>query len=97
MTPESNGPLIDNRASHRFELPIEGGGLAVAYYRLEGDRVLLTHTEVPEQFSGRGIGTKLARAVFDAVRASGRRVVPICSFMRAFAARHPEDADLIAD
>lgn len=89
--------LIDNVAMHRFELPIEGGDYAAAYYRIEGDKVILTHTEVPFEYSGRGIGSRLAKGVFEAIRASGRRIVPRCPFMGAFAAKHPEYADLITD
>lgn len=89
--------LIDNVAMHRFELPIEGDDYAAAYYRIDGDKVILTHTEVPFAYSGRGIGSRLAKGVFEAIRASGRMIVPRCPFMGAFAARHPEYADLITD
>jgi predicted GNAT family acetyltransferase len=89
--------VIDNPARHRFELPIEGEDeVAAAYYRVEHDHVVLTHTEVPQRLSGRGIGSRLAQGVFDAVRASGRKVVLRCPFMGAFAARHPEHSDLVA-
>lgn len=58
--------VTENSAEHRFELPIDGGGddIAVAYYRIEDGRVILTHTAVPQQFSGQGIGSQLARGVF---------------------------------
>lgn len=67
--------VIDNPDQHRFELPIGEGEIAVAYYRIEGERIILTHTQVPQQFSGQGIGSRLARGVFDAIRASGRKAV----------------------
>lgn len=88
--------VIDNPAEHRFELAIEGSDApAVAYYRVDGDRILLTHTEVPQAAAGRGIGSRLAAGVFETIRASGRKVVPKCPFMGAFAARHPEYSDLV--
>ena len=31
----------------RFEMPLGGGALAVAYYKVEDGRVVLLHTEVP--------------------------------------------------
>ena len=89
--------VVDNPAMRRFELAIEGSEEpAVAYYRVEGDRVILTHTEVPQAFSGRGIASRLATGVFDLIRSSGRKVVPQCPFMGEFAARHPEFADAIS-
>jgi uncharacterized protein len=88
--------VIDNPANHRFELPIEGEEeIAAAYYRIENGRVVITHTEVPQQFSGQGIGSRLARGVFEAIRASGRKAVLKCPFMSAFAARHPEYSDIV--
>ena len=88
--------LIDNVAMHRFELPLDKEGvIAAAYYRVDGDKVVLTHTEVPPEYGGRGIGSRLARGVFEAIRASGRKIVPQCPFIGTFAARHPEYADLI--
>ena len=47
--------VIDNTDQHRFELPIEEGEIAAVYYRVEDGRVVLIHTEVPQQFSGQGI------------------------------------------
>jgi predicted GNAT family acetyltransferase len=90
--------VTDNRAKHRFELSIDGSGddNAAAYYRIEDDRVILTHTEVPQQFSGQGIGSQLARGVFDAIRATGRMAVLRCPFMAAYYARHPEYSDIVA-
>lgn len=89
--------VIDNPAESRFELPIDGGDgdIAAVYYRMEADRLILTHTEVPYQFSGQGIGSQLARGVFDAIRASGRKAVLRCSFMGAYYARHPEYSDIV--
>lgn len=41
----------DNPVEHRFELPLEGTHeVAAAYYRVDGDSIVLTHTIVPERF-----------------------------------------------
>ena len=86
----------DNPAERRFELAIDGSHeSAAAYYRLQGERLTLTHSIVPERFSGQGIGSKLARGVFELLRASGRKAVLRCPFMAAYYARHPEYADIV--
>lgn len=86
----------DNSAERRFELAIDGSHeVAAAYYRLQGERVTLTHTIVPEHFAGQGIGSKLARGVFEFQRASGRKAVLRCPFMAAYYVRHPEYADVV--
>ncbi|WP_315927979.1 GNAT family N-acetyltransferase [Mesorhizobium sp. SP-1A] len=86
--------IVDNHSMNRFELPV-GDATAVAYYRIENGRVVLVHTEVPQELSGQGIGTRLAKGVFEAIRASGRRVIAKCPFMAAFASRHPEYLDMV--
>jgi predicted GNAT family acetyltransferase len=86
--------VVDNPSEHRFELPI-GGALAVAYYHEAGGRIVLTHTEVPQELSSRGIGSKLARGVFEHLRRRGARVVTKCPFMAAYGARHPEYAAML--
>lgn len=79
-----------NSAMHRFELPLDGGAIAVSYYKEEDGRVILLHTEVPQELSGQGVGSRLAHAVFESLRADGRRVIAKCPFMAAYAVRHPE-------
>jgi uncharacterized protein len=89
--------VTENAAQHRFELPIEGSdAIAGAYYREEDGNLVLTHTEVPSEFSGHGIGTRLARGVFEILRETGRKAVLKCAFMGAFYSRHPEYSDVVA-
>lgn len=87
--------IIDNPDQRRFELALDDDLIAAAYYRIENGRVVLTHTEVPYEVSGQGIGSRLARGVFDAIRASGRKAVLKCSFMVRFYAAHPEYSDIV--
>jgi len=85
----------DNPAMNRFELHV-GDLLAMAYYRRDGDTYVLTHTEVPFEFSGQGIGSRLAEAVLVELRSRSAKIVPQCSFFGSYVARHPEFADLVA-
>ena len=91
------GPLevVERPEAGRFELDFPGGQ-AVALYRGDGDRIVVTHTEVPPAFNGRGIGSQLAEGIFRIARASGRRVAPRCSFVAAWARRHPDYGDVLA-
>jgi uncharacterized protein len=87
--------LTDNIARHRYEMRIDDTVAFVAY-RLDADRVVLLHTEVPEALSGRGVGSAIARAVLDDARARGLRVVPECEFIASYIGRHPDYAGLVA-
>ncbi|OCP19103.1 MULTISPECIES: GNAT family N-acetyltransferase [unclassified Ensifer] len=86
--------LRENVAASRFELAI-GGEMAVAYYRKEDGRIVLTHTEVPPALSGQGIGTRLAREVFETLRQRQARIIAKCPFMAAFAVKHPEYSTML--
>ena len=88
-------PVTENIAGNRFEMAFPGG-LAFASFRRDGDRLIVTHTEVPAAFNGQGLGSRLALGLFENARATGRRIVPACSFVANWARRHPEFADVLA-
>ena len=85
----------DNRAEAEFELVVDGHR-AVAAYQIEGDTIVFTHTVVPPEMEGRGVGSKLIRGALDLVRDRGLKVVPQCPFVRAYMEKHPETRDLLA-
>jgi uncharacterized protein len=86
--------IRDNSAMHRFELDVGDGQIAVAYYQLAPGVITFTHTEVPRQLWGRGIGSTVARGAFNYARAHGLKALAKCPFMSAYAAKHPEFNDL---
>ena len=68
----------------------------VAMYQLTPQLIVFTHTEVDEAFEGHGVGSTLARAALDDVRADGRRkVVARCPFIKGWIDRHPDYKDLL--
>ncbi|MHC2335934.1 GNAT family N-acetyltransferase [Bradyrhizobium sp. USDA 4454] len=84
----------DNTAESRFELAVDGA-TAFVVYRKTPDAITLVHTEVPPELGGRGIGSKIARATLDAVRAQGIKLVVTCEFIQGFMKKHPEYEDLL--
>lgn len=84
----------DNQDRHRFELDADGH-VAFSNYRREGNILIVLHTEVPAALNGRGIGSALARGLLDIARAQGLKVRPLCPFVAAYIAKHPEYADLL--
>lgn len=80
--------------NNRFEINLDGH-TAVLEYFLSGSTITFTHTGVPSALEGQGIGAKLARAGLDHARASGYKVVPLCSFISSYIQRKPEYQDLL--
>jgi len=44
--------IRDNPPMRRFEMRLIDGSLAVGYYKVEDGRVVLLHTELPQELSG---------------------------------------------
>ena len=83
--------VTDNQAEHRFELPTDAGP-AVAAYELAGDTIIFTHTVVPPEAEGHGVGSRLIAGALADAKARGLKVVPQCPFVQAYLERHPEAA-----
>ena len=86
--------IIDNPDKHRFEADL-GDAVAIAEYNLLSQAIMFTHTEVPEAYEGRGIGTKLIEFGLAAARERGLQVIPICPFFAAYMREHEEVQDLL--
>jgi uncharacterized protein len=84
----------DNPAEHRFELDV-GGHLAVAYYRLADGVITFTHTEVPSELGGQGIGSELVHGALELVKGRGLKVVARCPFVGGYIGKHPEYGALL--
>ena len=89
--PAADDAVVDDTAGSRFVIS-EAGAEAELLYVIEGDRILLVHTEVPEAWAGRGIGGRLVRAALARARANGLTVVPWCPFARRWLQEHPDEA-----
>jgi uncharacterized protein len=80
----------DNRERSRYEIVGDGRLIGFADYRVVGDAVEFPHTEIIPSRRGQGYGARLVGGALDAVRTSGRRVVPLCSFVVEYIRDHPE-------
>ncbi|MBP2707156.1 N-acetyltransferase [Microbispora sp. RL4-1S] len=87
--------VADNTEAHRYEITVDGVVAGFAEYRLRPGKIVFTHTEVRDEFEGRGLGSTLIRGALDAVRPSGLAVVPLCPFVARYIRRHPEYRDLV--
>jgi predicted GNAT family acetyltransferase len=86
--------IRDNPDRNRFEMAA-GNDIAVVNYRLTPGVITLSHTEVPEELEGQGLGSTIVRGVLDIVRGRGLKVVPACGFVAAFIRKNPDYRDLL--
>jgi predicted GNAT family acetyltransferase len=83
--------VIDEKDRHRFAVHLDGRE-AELVYRLEGDRLILVHTGVPDELGGQGIGGQLVRAAVDRAEQEGLTIAPWCPFARKWLEDHPDEA-----
>lgn len=86
--------VIDDPTQSRFEIEIDGVVAELAYRR-RADRLVLTHTGVPDELAGHGIGGLLVRAAVDRAAKERLTLVPLCPFARDWLERHPDVADTV--
>ena len=87
----------DNPERKRFEIELGGDAVAIAEYTLPEGIIMFTHTEVPPEHEGKGIGSALIRAGLKSARERGLKVIPICPFFAAYIQKHAEEQDLLDD
>jgi uncharacterized protein len=84
-----NIEVVNNEEKKRFEVVL-GDDTALLQYQQAGNNIIYTHTEVPEAFEGRGIGTKLAHAAMEYAKEKGFKVQALCPFVGKYVHEHPE-------
>ncbi|HXN60967.1 MAG TPA: GNAT family N-acetyltransferase [Acidimicrobiales bacterium] len=90
MTAAADEPeIIDVHDESRFVYR-DGDAQAELIYHLNGHRLVLIHTEVPDALGGRGLGGRLVTAALERAEREGLTVVPWCPFARDWLERHPD-------
>jgi predicted GNAT family acetyltransferase len=79
----------------RYEARVGPKLAGFAEYQLTKDLIVFTHTEVDPAYEGQGVGSALARAALDDVRGTGRKVLPLCPFIKGWIGHHREYVDLV--
>jgi predicted GNAT family acetyltransferase len=94
MPSRSAAKVVNNTEKNRFEIETSGQ-ISVLEYKLQADKIFMTHTEVPPALERQGIGSNLAHFAMEYARRSGLQVVPICPFIQEYLDAHPEYSSLI--
>lgn len=82
--------------NNRFELEVVGKIAFIEFDKIEPNILDLVHTEVPEELSGKGVGSKLVEGALNYCKENGLLVIPSCPFIKKFMDKHTQWNDLIA-
>jgi predicted GNAT family acetyltransferase len=87
--------VVDAPEQSRFELLVDGQVAGFADYRLLPTKIVIMHTEVQPEHSGKGLAGRLVKYALEESRDAGLRVVPLCPYVISYIERHPEYSDLV--
>ena len=85
----------NNEQKNRFEAEYKGE-TAFIDYEMQDGIFDLTHTEVPKEIEGAGIGTQLVKETLGIIREQGKSIKPSCPFIAHFIEENPEYKSLAA-
>jgi uncharacterized protein len=95
--PEPNVSVRDSPDESRYELWVDGALAGVLTYRARPGQLALIHTEVDDEFEGRGLASALVQGVLDDLREKGVEVLPFCPYVKGWLTKHPEYVDLVPE
>ncbi len=82
-------------AAGKFFAVVDGAECTLSY-RPRGEGVLeYASTYTPPELRGRGIAGQVVRFALEHARERGIKVIPSCSYVAAYIARHPEYEELV--
>jgi predicted GNAT family acetyltransferase len=89
--------ITDDADSHRYVIRVDGKRAGLLQYRLRPELIELVHTEIYEEFEGRGLGGQLISFALQDARERGLAVLPFCPFVNDYIQRHRQYVDLVPE
>lgn len=87
--------INDTRRGY-FEAVEYGKQAGKMTYTWAGDsKFIIDHTEVNEEFSGKGVGKKLVMAAVEYARANNLKIIPLCPFAKSVFDKAEEIHDVL--
>jgi predicted GNAT family acetyltransferase len=89
--------ITDDTDSQRYVIRVDGKRAGLLQYRLRPDSIELVHTEIYEEFEGRGLGGELISFALQDARERNLAVLPFCPFVNDYIQRHRQYVDLVPE
>lgn len=95
LTDKTGAPVTIAKETDKFTVSVEGKAVGLAAFgERDGQRVFF-HTEVDDEFGGRGLATVLVSEALSATRVDGLRIVAVCPLVAAYVKKHHEFDDIV--
>ncbi len=86
--------LKDNEEKKQFELLVENKRAYIEYIKVQ-DKIYLTHTEVPSDLEGKGVGTAMVHKALEWVKKNDLTLIPLCPFVASYIKKNPAYRELV--
>ncbi len=90
-----NLEVKNNQTKNQFEANLDGKTALIKYSKEDDGTLNLFHTEVPDEFEGKGVGSQLVKNALEQIKAADLKINPSCPFVANFIKRHPEYKNLV--
>ncbi|MEJ2864784.1 GNAT family N-acetyltransferase [Actinomycetospora flava] len=95
-TSSSSSPEVSRAPeSSRYEVRVGGELAGLAAYLDRGEQRIFYHTEIADEFAGRGLADVLVAHALTDTRAAGRRIVPVCPYVARWVRKHHDVDDVL--
>ena len=87
----TNPPKVVHQPDDNLFLIHIGGDMAYQEYIRKNNEIIITHTEVPKELEGQGLGSLLAKNALQYAEENGLKIMPICRFMATYIRKHYDE------
>jgi predicted GNAT family acetyltransferase len=96
MTTDKTGaPTTVTQESDRFSISVDGRKVGFTEYVDRDGQRIFPHTEVLDEFGGRGLATILVGEALQATREAGLRIVAVCPMVAGYVEKHHDLDDVV--
>ncbi|OBK71291.1 GNAT family N-acetyltransferase [Mycobacterium sp. 1274761.0] len=95
QTDKTGAPTTVAAKDGRFTISVDGKEVGKAEFLTRDGRRVFTHTEVDNDYEGRGLGTILIREALEQTRDAGIPIVAKCPMVANYISKHDEFKDAV--
>lgn len=89
--------FVNNKDERQYEYHVDGQICMIEYVVKNGKDVYLTHTGVPSDLRGKGLGKQLVQKTLQDIEKNDMDVVPLCAFVASYISKNPQWKRLLKD
>ncbi|OYN78946.1 GNAT family N-acetyltransferase [Mycolicibacterium sphagni] len=94
-TDKTGAPTTVTAGEDTFTIAVDGQKVGLVAFVDHGGQRIFLHTEVKDEFEGRGLASILVSEALAATREAGLRIVAVCPMVADYLDRHRDFDDLV--